>query len=34
VTARTLWELKKGTVRPVDRIDARALADRFGFADE
>jgi hypothetical protein len=34
VTARTLWELKKGTVPPVDRIDARALADRFGFADE
>ncbi len=33
VTARTLWRLKKGTVRPVDRIDAAALAERFGFED-
>jgi hypothetical protein len=31
VTARTLWRLKKGTVRPVDRFDAAALAERFGF---
>jgi hypothetical protein len=34
VTARTLWNLKRGTVRPVDRIDAAALADRFGFWSE
>lgn len=34
VTARTLWKLKKGTVRPVDRFDAGALAERFGFVDE
>lgn len=34
VTARTLWQMKKGTVRPVDRVDAHALADRFGFRDE
>ena len=34
VSARNLWKLKKGTVRPVDRIDARALADRFGFEDD
>jgi len=33
VTPRALWELKKDTVRPVDRIDARALADRFGFEE-
>ncbi len=34
VSARTLWQLKKDTVRPVDRMDAAALADRFGFEDE
>jgi hypothetical protein len=34
VSARTLWKLKKGTARPVDRFDASALADRFGFRDE
>ena len=31
VTARTLWNMKRGTVRPLDRIDAGALAERFGF---
>lgn len=31
VSARTLWHLKKVTVRPADRIDAEALAERFGF---
>ncbi len=31
VTPRTLWRMKKGTIRPVDRIDAAALAERFGF---
>jgi len=31
VSPRTLWRLKKDTIRPVDRMDAAALADRFGF---
>lgn len=34
VSARTLWRMKKGTVRPLDRIDAQVLADRFGFVEE
>ena len=34
VTPRTLWDMKRDTVRPVDRIDAFALADRFGFGEE
>ena len=34
VTPRTLWRLKKDTVRPIDRIDAAMLADRFGFKGE
>lgn len=34
VTARTLWRMKKDTVRPADRFDADALAQRFGFAKE
>jgi hypothetical protein len=34
VTPQTLWKLKKGTARPVDRFDAAALADRFGFREE
>jgi len=33
VSPRTLWKLKKETVRPGDRIDAEALADRFGFEE-
>ena len=33
VSSRTLWKLKKDTVRPGDRIDAEALADRFGFEE-
>ena len=33
VTPRMLWLMKKDTVRPVDRIDAQALADRFGFEE-
>jgi len=28
-----LWKMKSGTVRPVDRIDAAALAERFGFEE-
>jgi hypothetical protein len=31
VSPRTLWNLKKDTVRPGDRMDAEALAERFGF---
>lgn len=34
VTPRTLWRMKKDTVRPIDRIDAERLAERFGFEDE
>jgi len=34
VTARTLWRLKKDTVRPTDRIDAEVLAEQFGFEEE
>jgi hypothetical protein len=33
VTARTLWKMKKDTVRPTDRIDADLLARRFGFEE-
>lgn len=31
VTPRTLWEMKKDTVRPLDRLDAAMLAERFGL---
>ncbi len=34
VTARTLWLMKKGTVRPTDRYDADVLAERFGFRED
>lgn len=34
VSARTLWRMKKGTVRPIDRIDAEALAERFDFEED
>ena len=34
VTSRTLWRLKKDTVRPVDRFDADVLAERYGFREE
>ena len=34
VTPRTLWRMKKDTTRPVDRIDAEVLAERFGFREE
>jgi hypothetical protein len=33
VTARTLWRLKRDTVRPQDRFDAQALAERFRFEE-
>lgn len=31
VTPRTLWNMKKDTVRPLDRLDAALLAERFGL---
>ncbi|RLE27821.1 MAG: hypothetical protein DRJ65_01630 [Acidobacteria bacterium] len=31
VTPRTLWLMKRDTVRQVDRFDADLLAERFGF---
>jgi len=34
VTARTLWRMKKDTVRPTDRIDADLLARKFGFEED
>ncbi|MNC95331.1 hypothetical protein D3C83_124240 [compost metagenome] len=33
-TPRALYELKKDTIRPLDRRDAAALAERFGLKDE
>ena len=33
VTPRQLWEMKRGTVRPIDHADAAALAARFGLAE-
>lgn len=34
VTPRTLWMLKKDTVRPLDRFDAAMLAERFGLKEK
>lgn len=34
VTPRTLWRMKKGTVRPTDRYDAEVLAERFGLRED
>lgn len=34
VTPETLWKMKRDTVRPVDRMDADALAERFGFGKD
>ncbi|MBZ5639529.1 MAG: nucleotidyl transferase AbiEii/AbiGii toxin family protein [Acidobacteriia bacterium] len=34
VTPRTLWRMKKGTMRPTDRYDADVLAERFGFRED
>jgi hypothetical protein len=31
VTPRTLWRMKKDTVRPLDHLDAAMLAERFGL---
>jgi hypothetical protein len=33
VTPRQLWEMKRGTLRPIDKADAAALAARFGFEE-
>lgn len=33
-TPRTLYRMKKDTVREIDRSDARALRQAFGFDDE
>jgi len=33
VTPRQLWEMKRGTVRPIDQADAAALAARFGLGE-
>lgn len=30
----TLWQMKKDTVRAIDRLDAAALAERFGFEED
>ena len=34
VTARTLWLMKKDTLRQKDQFDAAALAERFGFKED
>ena len=34
VSPETLWRMKKDTVRPVDQIDARALAEKFGLEND
>lgn len=33
-TPRTLYRMKKGTVRPIDHADAAALREKFGLRDE
>jgi nucleotidyltransferase AbiEii toxin of type IV toxin-antitoxin system len=33
-TPETLYRMKKGTVRPVDRSDAAQLAERFGLQEK
>lgn len=34
VSAKTLWLMKKGTLRYKDQIDAAALAEQFGFRED
>jgi hypothetical protein len=34
VTPRALWQMKKDTVRPLDRLDAAMLAERFGLKEK
>jgi hypothetical protein len=33
-TPRMLYRMKRGTVRPVDRMDAAAIRERFGLAED
>jgi hypothetical protein len=33
-TPETLYRMKRGTVRPIDRADAAALRERFGLAED
>ena len=33
-TPATLYRMKKGTVRPIDRADAAALREKFGLLEE
>jgi hypothetical protein len=33
-TPRMLYRMKRGTIRPLDRIDAEAIRERFGLAEE
>ncbi|MCK6530215.1 hypothetical protein L6R50_22535 [Myxococcota bacterium] len=33
-TPRTLYRMKRDTVRPLDRIDAEAIRARFALRDE
>lgn len=33
-TPKTLYRMKRGTVRPIDRADAAALRERFGLAED
>ena len=33
-TAQTLYDLKRDTVRPIDRADADALRKRFNLKDD
>lgn len=33
-TPRMLFRMKKDTVRPLDRLDAKAIRDRFGLEEE
>lgn len=34
VSARTLWRMKKDTLRYTDAFDAQVLAERFGFKED
>lgn len=33
-TPATLYRMKKGTIRPIDRADAAALREKFGLEDD
>ena len=33
-TPRMLYEMKRNTVRPQDRLDAEAIRERFGLEEE